>query len=172
MNWLSNLIIKALLLFFSIFCFAGCAGYRLGSTLPPDVRSVYVPLFENKSREPLLENQATAATIAELQKDGTLKVVNAGQADVVLECVLTSISLNPLRYNRSDPTKPNEYRLTLNVSYILRRTRNREVLSEGTAIGEGTFPFTGNLGSAKQTAMPAATQDLAKRIVERVIEAW
>lgn len=162
----------ACLLLFIIFSFAGCAGYRLGSTLPPDVKTVYVPLFGNKAREPLLENQATAATIAELQKDGTLKVVNADQADVVLECVLTAISLNPLRYDKTDPTKPNEYRLTLSVSYILRRTRDREILSEGTALGEGTFQFAGNLASAKQTAMPAATQDLAKRIVEKVVEAW
>jgi len=163
---------KKFLVFFAMFCLAGCAGYRLGSTLPPDVKTIHVPLFENKSREPLIENQATAAVIAELQKDGTLKVVNAEKADVVLVCTLTSISLNPLRYERSDPAKANEYRLTLNAAYILRRTRNGEVLSEGTAIGEGTFPFAGNLSSAKQTAMPQTTQDLAKRIVERIIEAW
>lgn len=154
------------------FCLAGCVGYRLGSTLPADIKTIYVPLFANQSREPLIENTATAATIAELQKDGTLKVVNAENADVILECILTSVSLNPLRYDRSDVTKPNEYRLTLGASFTLKRVRNQEILCEASVIGESTFPFFGNLVSAKQSATPRACEDLAKRIVEKAVEAW
>lgn len=161
-----------LLVFLAVFFFAGCVGYRLGSTLPPDIKTIYVPVFANKSREPLIENDATAATIAELQKDGTLKVVNAENADVVLECTLTGVSLNPLRYNRSDVTKPNEYRLTLSATFTLKRVRDNEILCEASVIGESTFPFYGNLVSAKQAATPRAAEDLAKRIVEKAIEAW
>lgn len=160
------------LVFFAVFCLAGCVGYRLGSTLPSDIKKVYVPVFANKSGEPLIENQATAATIAELQTDGTLQVVNAENADVVLDCTLTSISLNPLRYDRSDPTKANEYRMTLAASCVLKRVRTGEIVTETSAIGEATFPFVGNLTSAKQSAMPRAAEDLAKRIVEKVVEAW
>lgn len=157
-----------------VFFIAGCSkfGYRLGSTLPPDIKTVYVPLFANHSREPLIENNATAATIAELQKDGSLKVVNLENADVILECTLDSVSLNPLRYNRSDVTKPNEYRMTLAASFTLKRVRTQEILCETSVIGEATFPFVGNLVAAKQSAMPQATEDLAKRIVERAVEAW
>ena len=158
--------------FLAIFFLAGCVGYRLGSTLPPDIKTVYVPVFANKSREPLIENDATAATIAELQTDGTLKVVNAENADVILECTLTGVSLSPLRYNRSDVTKPNEYRLTLSASFTLKRVRTQEILCEASVIGESTFPFYGNLVSAKQSATPRAAEDLAKRIVEKAIEAW
>lgn len=156
----------------ALFGLAGCTGYRLGSTLPPDIKTIYVPIFANKSREPLIENQATAATIAELQKDGTLKVVNAESADVILECTLTSISLNPLRYSRADVARPNEYRMTLSASFTLKRVRNNEMICEASVIGEATFPFVGNLSSAKQSAMPRAAEDLAKRIVEKAIEAW
>lgn len=159
-------------IFPAVFFFAGCVGYRLGSTLPPDIKTVYVPLFANKSREPLVENNATAALIAELQKDGTLKVVNAENADVILECTLTAVSLNPLRYSRSDVTKPNEYRLTLSASFTLKRVRTQEILCEASVIGESTFPFVGNLVSAKQSAMPRACEDLAKWIVQKAIEAW
>lgn len=151
---------------------SGCVGYRLGSTLPPDIKTIYVPLFANKSREPLVENEATAATIAELQKDGTLKVVNSENADVVLECAVVAVALSPLRYDRADPTRPNEYRLTLTTACVLRRIHSQEVLSEATLTGETTFPFSGNLVTTRQLALPLAAQDLAKRIVEKVIEAW
>lgn len=167
-NPLSRFLVGFLVMFF----LAGCVGYRLGSTLPPDIKTIYVPLFANATRDPLIENDATAATIAELQTDGTLKVVNAENADVILECTLTAISLNPLRYNRSDVTKPNEYRLTLSASFTLKRVRTKEILCEANVIGESTFPFFGNLVSAKQAATPRAAEDLAKRIVEKAIEAW
>jgi hypothetical protein len=168
----NNPLFNFLFVFLAMFFLAGCAGYRLGSTLPPDIKTIYVPLFANQCRDPLIENDATAATIAELQKDGTLKVVNEENADVVLECTLIGISLNPLRYNRSDVTKPNEYRLTLSASFTLKRVRTQEILCESTVIGESTFPFYGNLVSAKQSATPRAAEDLAKRIVEKAIEAW
>jgi hypothetical protein len=161
-----------LLILTAAILLSGCAGYRLGSTLPPDIKTIYVPLFANKSREPLVENDATSATIAELQTDGTLKVVNAEKADVILECTIYGISLNPLRYDRDDVTKPNEYRLTISASFTLKRVRNREIICEASVIGESTFAFVGNLTSAKQSAMPRASEDLAKRIVEKAIEAW
>lgn len=151
----------------------GCVGYRLGSTLPPDVKAVYVRLFVNKCNEPLLEIDTTNATIAEFQNDGTLRIVPKEEADVLLETTLTSMTLTPLRYDQVlDKSKPNEYRLTIHVSFVLRRAKTREIMNEASVIGESTFPFVGNLNSSKRAAIPAASQDLAKRIVEKVVETW
>lgn len=151
----------------------GCVGYRLGSTLPPDVKAIYVQLFINKCNEPLLEIDTTDATIAEFQKDGTLRIVPKGEADVLLETSLNAMTLTPLRYDQTtDKVKPNEYRLTLHVSFVLKRAKTREIMSEAAVIGESTFVFVGNLNSSKRAAIPAASQDLAKRIVEKVVETW
>ena len=151
----------------------GCVGYRLGSTLPPDVKTIYVHLFINKCNEPLLEIDTTNATVAEFQTDGTLRIVSKGEADVLLETTLNSMTLTPLRYNETtDKTKPNEYRLTLNVSFVLKRAKTREIMNEASVVGESTFVFLGNLNSSKRAAIPAASQDLAKRIVEKVVETW
>lgn len=151
----------------------GCLGYRLGSTLPPDIKTIYVQLFINKCKEPLLEIDTTNATIAEFQKDGTLRIVNRDEADVLLETTLTALTLTPLRYDQTtDKAKPNEYRLTLQVSFVLKRVKTREIMNEASVIGESTFIFIGNLNSSKRAAIPAASEDLAKRIVEKVVETW
>ena len=151
----------------------GCVGYRLGSTLPPDVQAIYVQLFINRCNEPLLEIDTTNATIAEFQKDGTLRIVPRDEADVLLETTLKAMTLTPLRYDQvTDKAKPNEYRLTLEVSFVLKRAKTREILNEASVIGESTFVFIGNLNSSKRAAIPAASQDLAKRIVEKVVETW
>lgn len=151
----------------------GCVGYQLGSTLPPDVKSIYVHLFINRCNEPLLEIDTTNATIAEFQKDGTLRIVPKGEADVLLETTLNAMTLTPLRYDQiSDKSKPNEYRLTLQVSFVLKRAKTREIMNEASVVGESTFVFLGNLNSSKRAAIPAASEDLAKRIVEKVVETW
>ena len=150
----------------------GCVGYRLGSALPPDLKSIYVRLFINKCNEPLLEIDTTNATIAEFQTDGSLRVVPADEADLILETTLTSLKLTPLRYDQSDMTKPNQYRLTLHASFVLKRAKTREIINETSVIGESTFDFLGDLNSAKRTAIPTASEDLAKRIVEKVVETW
>ena len=45
----------------------GCV-YQLGSSLPPNLKTVYVPTFVNKCGEPQVENETTQATIQEFQK--------------------------------------------------------------------------------------------------------
>ena len=43
----------------------GCLGYRLGTTLPPGIRSLHVPTFVNLTGEPGLESEtATTASVA------------------------------------------------------------------------------------------------------------
>ena len=157
-------------------CFAvglfGCAGYKLGSSLPAEMRTIFVPTFVNESQEPLIEVEATRAAIAEFQRDGTLKIANEDGADLVLECRLVSVILDPLRYSKTDKSKPNEYRLTLNASFILKRAGTSQVVSRQSVYGESTFVFSGNLAGSKKSAIPEASRDLAKRIVESVVETW
>ena len=151
----------------------GCVGYQLGSTLSPDIQSVYVHLFVNKCHEPFLEIDATNATIAEFQKDGTLRIMPKGEADVFLTTTLNALTLTPLRYNQTtDKTRPNEYRLTMSASFVLKRAKTQEIINEASVIGESTFVFVGNLNSSKRAAFPSASEDLAKRIVEKVVETW
>lgn len=150
----------------------GCVGYRLGSMLPADIKTVYVRMFVNKSNEPLIEIDATNATIAEFQKDGTLRIVQLDEADVIVECTLTGMTLTALRYDQKDKAKPNEYRMTLSCNLVLKRARSRAVINEASVVGESTFYFVGNLASAKKSAVPSAAEDLAKRIVEKVVETW
>lgn len=150
----------------------GCVGYQIGSSLPPDMRTIFIPTFMNESGEPLLEIEATNATIAEFQREGTLRISGEDAADLVLECRLTGINLDPLRYDRADRSRPNEYRMTLDAFMVLRRADTRRVLSRRQVKGETTFIFTGNLAASKKSAIPEASRDLGKRIVESVVEAW
>lgn len=158
-----------------LFCclsFATGCGYRLGSSLPSDIRTVHVPAFANKSGEPLVENDASKAMIEELQRDGTLRMSSSSDADSVLEVTLVSLKLEPLAYNPDDRKTANEYRLRLTADYVFKRAKTGEVLVRRKATGETTFVFAGDLVSAKRDNMGKAAQDLARNIATGVVEYW
>lgn len=151
---------------------AGCAGYRLGSSLPPGIDVVHIPVFTNATDEPLLEVIATQATIAEFQRDGTLSVGDLDRADVVLEVRLDSFRLVPLRFERDAQTTAEEYRMTIGASMRVTEIRTGSVLVTSRVNGEKDFVLTGDLSSAKRTYLPAAAEDLGARIVRAAIEFW
>ncbi|MDA1043962.1 MAG: LptE family protein [Verrucomicrobia bacterium] len=152
--------------------FTGCAGYRLGSSLPPNVRSVYVPTFINDTDEPSLETEVTRAVIQEFQRDGTLHVLDKSQADVVIDVRLVKFELEPLRYNRDQAKTAEEYRMRISAKLVLTRISTGEVMSERSVQGENFFDFSGDMGTSKRTALPLAAADLAHDIVESVVEYW
>ena len=153
---------------------SGCTalGYRLGSTLPRDIRTIHVATFVNETREPQLEAETTRAVIEELQRDGNLRVVPLGQEDTRLEVRLVDFTQEPLRYDRDRPKTSREFRMRIAAKMILRRRGGEEVLTERQLTGEATFESMGEITTAKRDAIPRASADLAHRIVKAIVEYW
>ena len=151
---------------------AGCAGYRLGSTLPPDIRVVHIPTFVNKTSEPRIDIETAQATLSEIQRDGTLSVSSLDKSDVILNVTLVGFKLQPLRYDSDSATTAQEYRLTMTADITLTHRLTKRVMTQTTVQGEEDFTQTGDLSSAKRAAMPEAARDLAHDIVESIVEYW
>ena len=151
----------------------GCAGYRLGTMLPPDIKTVYVPTFVNRTPEPFLEVDATKAVLEEIQKDGSLEIADADKADSVLKVTLVGLRLDPVAYRGDKKTAARVYRMYVTASVNLSRTAGGAVIvNNQIAEGEAIFEVFGDLSSSKLSAMPAVAEDLAHDIVEKVVEAW
>jgi hypothetical protein len=151
---------------------AGCAGYRLGGSPPPGISSIHVPAFVNNTGEPAIEARASDATLQEFQRDGTVKIAEAGQADATLQVALVAYKLVPLRYLRDRAKTTREYRLQLTADLELKRAGTGEVLLQKRVLGETTFLLEADITSAKRLALPEAARDLAHEIVESVVELW
>lgn len=151
----------------------GCAGYQLGSTLPKDVKSVYVPTFENKTSEPFIEADVTREVVTGIQRDGTLKVVNKDRADAILKVTLSQFLFVPIAYDRTNRTQANEYRLILTASYTLEHARTGKVISQHPMVqGETIASLVGDMSTSKRAAVPEASKELGKEIVDRLVETW
>ena len=151
----------------------GCAGYRLGTTLPEGLRSIYVPTIVNSTGEPDLEQAVTQAVIAEFQQDGTVDITTAENADLVLEATVTRYQLETIGFRSDRATTADEFRIRLYANIVVKRSADRSTFLRRSGVeGETTFILAGDMRSAKREALPGAAEDLAHDIVEAVVEHW
>lgn len=162
-------VAAALLLLFA----AGCANYRLGSMLPKDVRTVYVPTCRNQTPEPLIEQDVTRAILSQIQMDGSLRVAAEDAADVVLEITLNRFWLDPVAYESGSASTANQYRMSIKASFVLYRRADRSVVAESPSVtGWHDFDFAGDMTSSKAVALRPAAEDLGRRIVSQIVQYW
>ncbi len=152
----------------------GCAGYRLGSMLPPGISSVFVPTFVNETDEPQIEFETTSAVISQLVRDGSLRVVSSEEAaDAILLVTLVDYRLDPIGFDRNRGTASEEYRVYLIADTRLVNASTGEViLHEPSVTGDATFELQTDLTSGKRTVLPLAARDLGRDIVQLIVEFW
>lgn len=151
---------------------SGC-GYRVGTLLPPSIQTVHVPLFANETDEPRIEVEVDNAILRRIQEDGTLRLAGADSADIVVEGRIISYRRDPLRFDRNNPAATEEYRLRIAARMTVRDRRSNTVIASFPWVeGSADFEVAGDLKTSERRVVPLAAQDLARDIVERIVEGW
>lgn len=151
----------------------GCASYRLGTMLPPDIRTVYMPTCVNDTTEPLIELDVTRAILSQIQMDGSLRLAPAETADAILDVTLTRFWLNPVAFAPGQASTTAQYRMSIQASFVLRRRADDSVVVESPGVtGWYDLDIAGDLTSSKAVALRPAAEDLGRRIVSRIVQYW
>jgi len=152
---------------------SGCLGYQLGGSRPKGIETVALEPVLNKTSEPAIELQVSHAVRDRVQFDGRLQLLNSpDEADGVIGVVLTDYDLTPIAFRSELKTTPEIYRLRITGTATLKRVDSGEIISESSTYGEATFPFEGDLTSAKRDALPRAAAEIAKFMVDDLVERW
>ena len=152
---------------------AGCANYQFGTTLSKADRAVHVPSVRcDELAEPGLDALATSVILREVQREGTLVLTDADRATTRLDISIVRFRMEPIRYQRDDTRTPGEYRVTLTADVDFTRLSDSKAIYRGAVEGETTLAAVSDLGSAKTASLPAACEDLARKILERCTSAW
>jgi len=158
----------------AVLVFPGCGTYQLGSMLPSDIKTIYIPTFVNKTEEPMIETEITRSVMQEFQKDGSLKLASTPEsADVILNASIVKYTLVPVAYDSQKTTTAQNYRLYLTCSIVVTRRTNGKVVVENPSVqGDALIPVIGDFTSSKRIGLTPAAQDLAQHLVNTVTEAW
>jgi len=155
-------------------------GYTTRSAFIEQYRTVYVAPFENsidftaESRRsfyfPLIEVKTRNQVMDRFLFDGNLRVATAETADLLIKGVLIDYTRGALRYTDDDDVQ--EYRVQVFADVTLEDSREEKVVWKKRVVGESSYFISGSLATTESSAVDAAILDLARRIVENVIEYW
>lgn len=167
----------------TVFNLSGC-GYTARSMVNPEFRNIYIEPFENaidifseesqdnffRSYFPLLERDITNKVIERFIFDGNLKVTKPEKADIILSGKVLRYQRDAVRYEDIDEDDVEEYRISLIVSLVLKRAETGKIVwEEPSFVGDSTY-FVNRTSEA--AAVRKAIDDLAVRVVERLVEDW
>lgn len=177
---------KKIIVVVTILTLAACGcGYTTKSLLPSNYKTIYVDNFKNaikitaeqsnermyRGYRPGMEIKITKAVIDRYLTDGNLRIDSPERADLILTAKLIDFNRGGVIYDTNDNVQ--EYRISLVVSMELtERQTGKTVWTESGFAGETTYRTSGSLETTETAAIDAAITDLAKRIVERTVEAW
>jgi hypothetical protein len=165
---------------------AGC-GYTTRPGLASYLRTIHVKPFVNTidmtqlttatNRLPIyrhgMETDVTKAVLNRFQFTGLLRPAGADKADCRLEGDVVQFRRDALRYDANQQVE--EWRLSVVVNvrfYDLHVTMDAPAWEESSLTGDTTYFERGSKAESESAALDRAIQDLARRIVERVVENW
>jgi len=148
----------------------GC-GYSVQGTLPGDIKTIAIPIFQNLTREPAVEGLITRAVVEAFSTNGRLKVVSAADADAILDGEVAGYSVYSIAFDKDSNVR--EYRLVVSVNLLLRDRRKNEVLFRQSGVREQVDFRVQNAVSQtislEETALRAAAVEVGRTIASLTI---
>ena len=149
----------------------GC-GYSLRRNLPDHIKTVAVPVFQNRTPVPAVENFLTNAIVNAFASNGRLRVTTVDGADSVLDGEITSYYLQSIAYDAAANIR--QFRLTVTLNLRFRDVRRNEVLFQRTGFSDRTdFAVPGTVAetiTASEGALQQAATQIARSVVSFAVE--
>jgi hypothetical protein len=154
----------------------GCAGYRSGAeTLyPPDIHTIYVPIFESDSFRRNMGERLTEAVVKRIEQVTPYKVVSGPDADTILRGHIVNETKRIIIEDVNDQPRESEVNLVARVSWVdsrgdVPRTTQDIQIPVDLAQSALVIPEYGqSLASAQQKAIDG----LARQIVNMMETPW
>jgi hypothetical protein len=151
----------------------GCGYYSTTSRTAKDIKSIYVPFFENRTPEPNLEITVTEKVIDNLVADNTLAVTVEDDADAVLEGAIINFINRPFSFDNE--LNAQEYNILIKVEATLfNRRKNEPIWERKVFSGDGQY-FVDVSGEEAQTfdgAVEESIREITEQILNITVQDW
>ncbi len=150
---------------------AGC-GYSLSGNLPEHIKTVAIPIFQNRTPVPAVENFLTNAVVNAFSTNGRLRVTSVDRADSILEGEITSYLLQSIAYDAAANIR--QFRLTVTLNLRFRDVRRNEVLFQRNGYSDrADFSVPSTVAetiTTSESALQQAARDIARSVVSFAVE--
>lgn len=155
---------------------SGCGYHTVGAAthLPPDARTISVPMFATRTETYHTETALTDAVIREFAARARMRVTPAGggDPDVVLHGTVLSETVAPLTYNTSTQ-QSSSFLITLVVSVTLTDRDGKILYENKNYVFRNQYQSTSDLPTfldERPAAIYRLSRDFARALVADVLE--
>ncbi len=154
-----------------VFMIGGCAYSFTGSSIPSDMKTIAIPVFEDISgyTEAGLRENLTNALIQKFIQDNSLQVVDRKFSDTILEGIITSLRDEPFVITGNEQV--NSRRVVIQVKVRFTDQRSKKQLWEKSFSQYSDYAAEGGL-FAKQQAIQKAIENLTEDILIATVSDW
>jgi len=152
---------------------SGCGYTASPALLPPHLKTVAIPVFENGTPEVRLEEEITNAVILRFVQDNHLKVVDEKSANSVIRGKVTQFK--DAVFGFTNQATSNEYRVTIAVEVTFKDlVKNRELWSSEIIKSANYYvqPVPGQPPKTELDGRAEVITKIADEILSRSVEAW
>lgn len=151
---------------------AGCPYSFTGASLPPDMKTIAIPFFEDVSGfgEPGLREMITNELIKKFTEDISLEVADKKTSDTILEGTIISVRDEPVVITGTE--KVNTRRISIAVKVSFTDLRIRKVLWEKSFSQWGDYNASEGGIANRQTGFSTAIDKLTEDILIATVSDW
>lgn len=164
---------RALILMVALVA-GGCSYSPNPALFPSHLKTIAVPVFQNRTTQPLLEEEITTAVVNRFIRNSKLRVVAEEQADLVVTGSVAAYRNAVFGFNSQEQAQ--EYQVAVTVSVTVRdRVKNRELWKDDALARTANYFVTAAGGQAPQTETTgrlSAIDKLGDAILNRTVENW
>jgi outer membrane lipopolysaccharide assembly protein LptE/RlpB len=167
-----------LILPIALAALAGCGYHTLGAAthLPPDVKTLSVPVFATRTNSNRTEIVMTSAVIREFATRTRLRVTpsQSSDPDVTLHGTILTQTVAPLTYN-SETQQSSSYLITIVVAVTLKARDGRILYQNNNYVFRQQYQATTDLATfldESPAAVDRLSRDFARALVANVLESF
>ncbi|MGB9663882.1 MAG: LptE family protein [Ignavibacteria bacterium] len=153
------------------FILAGCSYSFTGSSIPPDMKTIAIPVFDDMSgyTEAGLRENLTNSLIQKFIQDNSLQVVDRKLSDTILEGVILSVRDEPFVIAGNEQV--NSRRVLIQVKVRFSDQRSKKHYWEKNFSQYADYSAEGGI-FAKQQAIQKAIENLTEDILISTVSDW
>jgi hypothetical protein len=153
---------------------SGCSYSPNPTAFPTHLSTIAVPVFQNRTTQPALEEQVTQAVVDRFIHNSKLRVVSEEQADLVVTGAITAYKNAVFGFNAREQAQ--EYQVIITVSVTAKdRVKNRELWKDDALTRTSNYFVVATGGQPAQTesdGRTAAIDKIGEAVLNRTVETW
>jgi hypothetical protein len=149
---------------------ASCGFYSFSPGSASHIKTIAIPLFEDRTAEFGIREQFTEALVQEFTRDNTLRIAERHAADSVLEGVIVAVTDRAGPYDKQEMVQELKIYITVDVRYFDLK-KNQEVWKDRLTQWGAYDPNAGGT-AARQEGINEAIRKLVTEILNRTVSGW